>query len=379
MGRPRPAGRLGFSDDHADGAAARAGRQAGVDGRGSSRVRGRAQPPPEPGSRGSGEGRGHLSAGVGGRGRAVQRVLVRPGLVAGRWSPNVAHRRSAQRTDPAARAGRRAAGAHHKHRRSWRTSRPLPQRRHRRGRAGRPGTRRALSGRLQRRAADDSERLQQHAAGAADAGPRGHPERDDPRSPHRAARPPAASRAVDPAMDGRFPRALGGRHPGGRDNKFHGQDSELQPDNSKRGGHGGHAATRGAVHADRGRHAALRVHGPRPRHVHAAVQRRDPHGDRRRTALRVRLPRGQLRHVQPAVGCARAGGAGGDDDFKAAPGRDGCAAARGAWLAGSDVSRSVTAMGPVRAERPNRSPSTCRMRCSTTLPGAWAARVFRTS
>ena len=78
--------------------------------------------------------------------------------------------------------------------------------------AGRPAG--ALHPRLQLRAADGAQRLQQQRATVPDRGPRGAAHRDGPRRAHR-----AAGRATHPArgiapMAGRFARLLGRRHAG---------------------------------------------------------------------------------------------------------------------------------------------------------------------
>ena len=91
---------------------------------------------------------------------------------------------------------------------------------------------------------------------------------------HRAARRAPASACRAAAVDGRLARALGGRHPGGRDHQLSPRDElrrlELAP------------ARRRAVHAHGSRRARLRVHGRGSAHVDAALD--GAHSDAEGTA-----------------------------------------------------------------------------------------------
>ena len=114
-------------------------------------------------------------------------------------------------------AGGRAAG-------------PDTGRRLRHGRSRGARARRALSARVQHRAAAVAGRLQQQRADLPDAGRGGAVDRDEPRRARGAAgRPPGPARR-HPTVDGQLARPLGGRHPGHRYAQLHGPERQFRPD-----------------------------------------------------------------------------------------------------------------------------------------------------
>ena len=147
---------------------------------------------------------------AGRRERLLQPYLARSGPGGGRHGPDLADRRPAERPlpavdarwaaprrrvprAPAQPAGRFVAGLQH--------LRPLH-----------PG--------LQRRAADDAERLQQQHAVVPDAGPRRDRHRDGEHRAHRAAGRASCPAVRHAAVVGRVAWTLGGRHAGHRDREL---------------------------------------------------------------------------------------------------------------------------------------------------------------
>ena len=199
-GRPAgSAGCLGLPDRHAARAAGGAGRPRDTDGRGSGGGRVRRHRVPA----------GRRRTAAGGERRGLQRLLARFRHYGHRRPAVILDRRSAGRT-PAGRGGRRAAPRRLARRRpAGRASGAAPLGRHRRRRTGGPRHRGAVHPRLQLRAADDAERLQQQHAALPERGPRRHPQRDGARRADRAPRRAAAHAGRDPALDGRLAAAAG--------------------------------------------------------------------------------------------------------------------------------------------------------------------------
>ena len=238
----RPPGLLGFSDADAARAPGKPGEQALLDGRRGENAPGaerRATRARRRGGRSTRQSTGAWRRRAGGR--RLQRLLDRQRLERRRRSPHVAHRRStrwpragdrARRSTPGGladgRPGRRAADSRAGHRRERR-------------RPGESRALRALPGRVQLRSADGAERLQQPHPDRADAESRRHPQRDEPRRPHRAARRPRAAAGLDAAVGRCVPRPLGRRHARREDDELHGQDGELQSDGGDGRRHGRHA------------------------------------------------------------------------------------------------------------------------------------------